>query len=136
MRIIFRSIKISELQTGLIYTILGLAGFGLSLMIPNILDYIPPCLFRTITGIPCPACGTSHAGVSLSHLNVKEAFLSNPLFTLFFMGLAAWGANTLTGLFFGKNISFELKQCERRVIYLILLFSMPVNWIFLIIYNL
>jgi hypothetical protein len=51
------------------------AGTGLAL----------PCPLRTVTGIPCPACGMTTAAVALVHGRVDAAFLANPLI----FGLAA-----------------------------------------------
>jgi len=40
------------------------------------------CPFRWVTGIPCPACGTTRAYVSFFNLDFKGAFLHHPLFWL------------------------------------------------------
>ena len=37
------------------------------------------CLFKRITGLPCPSCGTTHAVMQLFQLHFKEAFMLNPL---------------------------------------------------------
>jgi len=37
------------------------------------------CIFKNITGIPCPSCGTTHAVLKLMHLDWKGAFYDNPL---------------------------------------------------------
>ncbi len=36
------------------------------------------CLFKEVTGIPCPSCGTTRSLVALIHGNIKESFLINP----------------------------------------------------------
>lgn len=45
-----------------------------------------PCLMRTVTGIPCPACGLTTAAVALVRGRVDLAFQANPLI----FGLAAF----------------------------------------------
>lgn len=40
---------------------------------------MPACPFRTITGAPCPSCGTTHAAVALLEGRVLDAFSANPL---------------------------------------------------------
>ncbi|MHB1045949.1 MAG: DUF2752 domain-containing protein [Thermoanaerobaculia bacterium] len=41
-----------------------------------------PCPFRTVTGLPCPACGSGRASAALAAFDLPSAFTSNPLFTL------------------------------------------------------
>ena len=38
-----------------------------------------PCIIHEITGLKCPGCGITHLVFALFHLNIKEAFNSNPL---------------------------------------------------------
>lgn len=40
------------------------------------------CPVRLLFGIPCPGCGTTRACFSLLRLNVREAFLYQPVFFL------------------------------------------------------
>lgn len=40
------------------------------------------CIFRFLTGIPCPACGMTRAYLSLFRLDFKSAFYYHPLFIL------------------------------------------------------
>jgi len=37
------------------------------------------CIFKTITGLPCPSCGMTHSFVSIGHLRIVEAFFYNIL---------------------------------------------------------
>ncbi len=38
-----------------------------------------PCIFRSLTGFPCPTCGTTRAATSFLDGNLITAFASNPL---------------------------------------------------------
>ncbi len=49
------------------------------LMLP---DLLPRCRFRTLTGLPCPTCGTSHAAVAMLQGHLGEAFAANPLMSV------------------------------------------------------
>ncbi|MBP8789912.1 MAG: DUF2752 domain-containing protein [Breznakibacter sp.] len=43
-------------------------------------DAIQPfCIFHKVTGLPCPACGTTRATVMLIHGQIWEAISTNPL---------------------------------------------------------
>jgi hypothetical protein len=37
------------------------------------------CLFRNVTGIPCPSCGTTHAVISIATGDFRKAFYENIL---------------------------------------------------------
>jgi len=37
------------------------------------------CLFRNVTGIPCPSCGTTHAVISIATGDFRKAFHENIL---------------------------------------------------------
>ena len=52
---------------------------------------LPRCAFRSLTGIPCPTCGTTHAAVALLHGQVGIALAANPLMTLLGIVFCAGG---------------------------------------------
>ena len=37
------------------------------------------CLFKRVTGLPCPSCGTIHSIVFILHGDFRNAFKENPL---------------------------------------------------------
>lgn len=41
-----------------------------------------PCVFRVITGVPCPGCGLTRAGIALLRLDLPMAFYYNPMIFL------------------------------------------------------
>lgn len=40
--------------------------------------HLPPCLFLTITGLPCPFCGLTTSFALLTHGALCRAFIANP----------------------------------------------------------
>ena len=42
-------------------------------------NFFPKCIFKSITGLDCPGCGSQRAIHHLLHLDFKMAFLRNPL---------------------------------------------------------
>ncbi len=46
---------------------------------PGKLNYYPPCLFQSVTGLLCPGCGGMRGTHQLLHMNFSEAFSLNPL---------------------------------------------------------
>jgi hypothetical protein len=133
VRLSFQPRRIADLQVGLAYTILGMAGLALARFTPGLFSHLPPCIFRSLTGIPCPACGATHAALDLSQLRLGDAFTSNPLFFIIFIALAFWGGNSLAGLFFKKNIKIEPTWCGMKLIRAVIILSFPINWIYLIL---
>lgn len=52
---------------------------------------LPRCPFKTFTGVPCPACGTTRAALALAGFDPATALLVNPLATLFWSVLVVGG---------------------------------------------
>ena len=46
------------------------------------------CLFKEITGLPCPSCGTTRSVLLLFHGEVLAALMTNPFGLLIAIGLA------------------------------------------------
>jgi len=135
MRLIIHQTTFSDLKTGLTYTLIGTVGFIFIRFNHSLFNIIPPCLFRQMTGIPCPACGATHTGYYLSHFQIVPAFLTNPFFFFIFTGLMLWCVNTLAGLIFKKNLQIILSVKESRIIRFILIISLPLNWFYLFLVN-
>jgi len=62
---------------------LGLAGQGWILYSYKKLEKqeeaFNTCMFKRVTGLPCPSCGTVHSIVSIVHGDVRTALRENPL---------------------------------------------------------
>lgn len=41
-------------------------------------DPVPPCPLRTITGIPCPLCGSTRGVIAAVHGHIGDALVLNP----------------------------------------------------------
>ncbi|MEW5743530.1 MAG: DUF2752 domain-containing protein [Myxococcota bacterium] len=74
--------------------VIGLVGFLVARFVP-IAVIIPfwGCMFRKVTGIPCPGCGLTRVADRFAHFNVIGALKANPLGTLaaaFFAVMMVW----------------------------------------------
>ena len=47
---------------------------------PGKTGVFPPCLFRALTGLTCPGCGSTRAMHQILHGHFAAAFMLNPLF--------------------------------------------------------
>jgi hypothetical protein len=62
-----------------IIAVLLVAGGIYYLFSPLESSFFPKCPFHSITGLDCPGCGSQRAIHHLTHLEIKKAFISNPL---------------------------------------------------------
>lgn len=65
---------------------------------------LPPCPFRAVTSIPCPACGTGRAVLALSRLDLASAFRWNPLATAAALVFLAGGLVALAAAARGRGV--------------------------------
>ncbi len=68
------------------------------------------CLFRRVTGIPCPACGSTHAVVQLFHLHFGDALWWNPLGYVIAAAMIIFPVWILTDLLRGSQSFFVRYQ--------------------------
>ena len=64
------------------YALLGAAAVlaaALFFLDPATHGFYPPCLFKTIFGLPCPGCGSLRAMHQLLHGNLGAAWALNPM---------------------------------------------------------
>jgi len=64
--------------------LIGLSIAGYSWLAWNVIDQtkhsstLPICMFKELTGLPCPSCGTTRAIISLMQGNFRESLFINP----------------------------------------------------------
>ena len=65
-------------------TVLGAAGLVLTIapLAPALARLLPGCVFHALTGVPCPACGSTRAVLALLTGDLRAAFAFNPLVIL------------------------------------------------------
>lgn len=68
---------------------------------------LSPCLFKNITGIPCPSCGTTHSVTSIMKGNFREAMNENPLGFLVSLMLILFPFWVVFDLLFRKTTFFN-----------------------------
>lgn len=97
------SLSTAERQLAYIWGGLALAVIALRPLWPLVATLVRPCLFHSLTGIPCLTCGATRSVLALLDGRVADAVLYNPLVfaasLLFFAGgllapLWAWRRGT------------------------------------------
>ena len=88
-----------------------------------------PCIWRVITGIPCPACGFSRAAIYALRLDIVSAAQANILFWPFIIGAMVYFACAVADAFWGKHAIIKLNKILSRkwVIALAVCFTL-VSW--------
>jgi hypothetical protein len=82
----------SERQLAWIWAGLALATAALSPVWIHLAPLLRPCLFRQVTGVPCPSCGATRGVLALMDGRVLEALTFNPLMVTGFAAFLAGGA--------------------------------------------
>jgi hypothetical protein len=66
------------------------------------------CLFKRVTGLPCPSCGTIHSIVSILHGDFRKALWENPLGFPDLLIVAILPFWILADLVFGKESFYRI----------------------------
>lgn len=93
-----------------------------------------PCLFKNITGIPCPSCGSTRSVLSLVKGNFFNAILINPLGVIIAVSMLLLPLWLLYDLILKKDtlyINYKLfeKTVQVKWVAVILITLIIANWI-------
>ena len=87
-----------------------------------------PCLFREVTGLQCPGCGTSRMALALMRFDIPAAFAYNPVA---FFSFPAWFLISICA-FIGRPKALRSSKNLLRILYI----NIVVYMIFAIFRNL
>lgn len=94
--------------------------------------HVELCLFRRITGIPCPTCGATRGTLCVLQGHVRCGFMYNPLlFTSAMLFVVYHGLRCVTG----KRVCINMHRWERRLLWSIVGFLVGLNWLYLIVFT-
>jgi hypothetical protein len=80
---------------------IGILGLLILVYAPNI-HFSIPCVFKWVTGIPCPGCGLTRAIAMALRFNFIEAALTNILFLPLLAGAVTYFICALIEIIFNK----------------------------------
>ena len=110
----------------------GLGVLGASLVMPAFWNQgvtpIPPCLFHTLTGQPCPFCGATRSFVWTAHGQLGEAFQVFPIGPLMFVALVVAVVYCAWAIATGHRVRILVRPRVEQLFYFSLLLILAVNW--------
>lgn len=105
----------------------------LVIALPALHDHAPTfCVFRAVTGVPCPTCGSTRATLALASGQLNLAFRYNPLISAAWLILpvALLGARVLKAR--SRSISVATRRWAVRGAVLVLAVAGLANWIYVL----
>jgi hypothetical protein len=98
------------------------------------LDRIPVtlCVFKGVSGLPCPTCGSTRALGRLVALDFAGALAMNPLTTIAAVVLAAWGIADLALLPRRQALGLEVSPRFGFALRVLALGLFLANWVYLV----
>ena len=108
-------------------------GFGgLTILLSSYFHHpVELCLFKRLTGIPCPTCGFTRGVLTMLHCHPDQAWLYNPLL---FSALAFLFMATVVRFLFARSLRIQMTNTERIITWALAILLLCVNWIYVIFY--
>ncbi len=132
MRVLLANRKSGQIEYGIIYGGVALSILGAVRLLP-VLSFAPQCLFRNMTGFPCPTCGATRSVDHLAHGAIPAAFMMNPLTAAgMLIAILFFFYSIITLLFKIPRFRIILRESESKAIRLGSVALLLVQWIYLL----
>jgi hypothetical protein len=132
MRLVQRQREHGKVLYGLIYGVIALCALAAARYLP-ILDLLPLCVFRGVTGLSCPTCGSTRALLYLAGGDLAAALSLNPLIVLIVLTVIAWMVADIVQLLLPSRVpSIVLTRTEGTAIRVLAVLLFLGNWAFLL----
>lgn len=133
MRLYLKKRTSNQIEFGIIYGGIALLMLGAGWLLP-ILSFAPDCVFKGLTGLPCPTCGSTRSVVHLAHGDILSALAMNPLTTLCLVAaIVHFIASLMSVAFDLPRINVILADKEKNVMRAGVVMVLLAQWAYLII---
>jgi hypothetical protein len=133
MRLYLKKRTSNQIEFGIIYGGISLLMLGAGWLLP-ILSFAPDCVFKGLTGLPCPTCGSTRSVVHLAHGDILSALAMNPLTTLCLVAAIVYFIASLMSVAFDlPHINVILADKEKNVMKAGVVMVLLAQWAYLII---
>jgi hypothetical protein len=97
-------------------------------------DSVRICIFKKVTGYPCPACGSTRSMLSLFQGDIRSALMLNPVGLVLFVIIVLAPLLILYDLVFKRELFFALYNkaetlLRKKAIAIPLIALLLINWI-------
>ncbi len=132
MHVALRKRAQGDLDFGVVYGGIVLLALLAGRYLP-VLALAPTCVFRTLTGFPCPTCGSTRSIVFLSRGDIYSAVAMNPLVAICALTALVFMLYGLFALVLGMpRVSFALSEKEKDRVRLAVVLLVLINWLYLV----
>ena len=133
MQIVLNKRAPGQIEFGIIYGGIALLALLAGRFLP-VLALAPSCVFKALTGVPCPTCASTRSIVYLSHGDIASAFFMNPLVLAGVLAALVYLFYSLFTFFFVVPrlvVAFSGEEKDRiRALAVLLILA---NWLYLVI---
>ena len=88
------------------------------------------CVFRNLSGLPCPTCGSSRAALAAIQGRPLDAIVLNPFVTVAGALVIAW---LTVRVGFRRRIEVDLAPRQRRLVWIVITALLCANWVYVIL---
>ena len=116
------------LALGILWTVL----VGVSVLLKPAGSEATLCVFRNVTGLPCPTCGSTRAALSAVQGRPLDAIAFNPFVTVAGALSIGWLAMRVG---FRRRIEINLAPRQRTLVWVVIAALLGANWVYVILGN-
>jgi len=130
MRIFLKKRTPGQIEFGIVYGGIALLALMVARFLP-VLSFAPSCVFKGLTGVPCPTCGSTRSIVHLSHGDLAASLLMNPLMSMTLIAaLVVFAYSLITLITDVPRIWVSFSEQEKNMIRALSVLLILANWLY------